>query len=265
MRRLLILFPLLLGIALVGCRNPSNVPVSNTPLPQMEIELNTPIASDPSPPPTITPTPIVLTDPVQLTATVWESLPKAPVLMYHRFNPQPGASSYRYTTSLNDFDRQLHALYDAGFSLVSLTDWLQGNIHLQNGRRPLIITIDDLFYADQISLTEDGNPALYSGVGRLWDFAQEHPDFNFKVALFYNLGDKGYANHYQNGSFTVQDGWRQARAEAIAWCLETAPSPSTTFSNTPSSTSSPHRRSCGSWRKMTKPCAQPWHWPAGRT
>jgi hypothetical protein len=220
MRRLLTLLPLLLGIALVGCRNPSNVPVSNTSLPQVEIELNAPIAVETTLPPTITPTPTVLADPVQLTATVWESLPKAPVLMYHRFNPQPGASSYRYTTSLADFERQLIALYDAGFSLVSLTDWLQGNIHLQEGRRPLIITIDDLFYADQISLTEDGNPAPYSGVGLLWDFAQEHPEFNFTVALFYNLGDKGYANHYQNGIFTIQDGWRQARAEAIAWSLD---------------------------------------------
>jgi hypothetical protein len=220
MRRLLTLLPLLLGIALVGCRDPSIVPISNTILPLVEIELHTPTVIETTLPPIITPTPTVLTDPVQLTATVWESLPKVPVLMYHRFNPQPGASSYRYTTSLDDFDRQLHALYEAGFSLVSLTDWLQGNIHLQEGRRPLIITIDDLFYADQISLTEDGNPALYSGVGRLWDFAQEHPKFNFTVALFYNLGDKGYANHYQNGTFTVKDDWRQARAEAIAWSLD---------------------------------------------
>jgi hypothetical protein len=214
------LLPLLIGIALVGCRNPPNMPISNTPLPQVEIELNMPTAVETTLSPTITPTPTVLAEPVQLTATVWESLPKAPVLMYHRFNPQPGASSSRYTTSLTDFDRQLNTLYAAGFSLISLTDWLRGNIHLQDGRRPLIITIDDLFYADQISLTEDGNPALYSGVGRLWDFAQEHPDFNFTLALFYNLGDKGYANHYQNGTFTVQDGWREARAAAIAWCLE---------------------------------------------
>jgi hypothetical protein len=140
--------------------------------------------------------------------------------MYHRFDPRPGGTAYRYTTSLADFDQHLSALYEAGFSLVSLDDWLRGNIHLQAGRRPLIITIDDLFYADQISLDETGQPAPYSGIGRLWAFAQEHPQFNFKVALFYNLGDKGYANQYANGVFTVQSGWREARTHAIAWCIE---------------------------------------------
>ncbi len=168
----------------------------------------------------ITPTPTLLSEPAQLSATVWEELPRVPVLMYHRFNPQPGARSSRYVTSLSNFEQQLNALYEAGFSLVSLTDWLRGNIQLQEGRRPLIITIDDLFYGDQLSLDKNGDPALYSGVGLLWHFSQVNPDFNFEVALFYNMGDKGYANHYENGVFSVRQGWREERAEAIAWGIE---------------------------------------------
>lgn len=210
----------------IRAQMPSSQPAPQTPLPPVktDVEVNNPDESVPMPP-TITPTPIPLSEPVQLTATVWEELPRVPVLMYHRFNPQPGARSYRYTTSLSDFESHLTALYESGYSLVSLSDWLRGNIHLQAGRRPLIITIDDLFYGDQISLDKNGEPAPYSGVGLLWHFSQEHPNFNFEVALFYNMGDKGYANHYENATFSVRDGWRQARAEVIVWGIENGAMP----------------------------------------
>lgn len=204
----------------MGCQSVPQAPLPDNPRPQMEAVAEDPKPAEPTPTATIVPTPTVLSEPIHLTATVWEELPQVPILMYHRFDPRPGSISYRYSTSLADFDQHLSALYEAGFSLVSLDDWLRGNIHLQAGRRPLIITIDDLFYADQISLDETGQPAPYSGIGRLWAFAQEHPQFNFKVALFYNLGDKGYANQYANGAFTVQSGWREARAHAIAWSIE---------------------------------------------
>ena len=168
------------------------------------------VAPDPSPTP----------KPIRLTATVWQQAPQVPILMYHRFNTQPGGTSYQYTTSLADFDGHLQALYDAGFSLVALSDWLRGEIHVPAGRRPLILTIDDLYYGDQLILDEYGNPASYCGIGRLWRFSQEHPDFNFHAALFYNLGDKAYANQYSNGYFSVQDGWREDQAKAIAWGIQ---------------------------------------------
>lgn len=178
-----------------------------------------PTRADPIPTPTHRP-PTPTPEPVRLTATVWEEKPQVPILMYHRFDPGVGASSTRYKTSLADFSEHLSKLYDAGFSLVSLDDWLRGEIHILEGRRPLIITIDDLFFADQISLDETGQPADYSGVGRLWQFSQDHPEFGFQVSLFYNLGDKPYSNRYANGNFTVQDGWRRDRARAIAWGIE---------------------------------------------
>lgn len=173
--------------------------------------------------PILTPTPTPTKQPpvsVPVTATVWQEAPRAPVLMYHRFDLQDGAAPEEYKISLADFDAQLAALYAAGYSLVPLEDWLQGEIKIPEGRKPLILTIDDLFYADQISLDENGAPASYSAIGRLWQFANTHPDFGFSAALLYNLGDKPYANSYTNGVFSVQDGWRHARAEAIAWAVQ---------------------------------------------
>lgn len=54
----------------------------------------------------------------------------------------------------------------------------------------------------------------------LWQFAQEHPDFGFSVALFYNMGDKYYANQELNNWFVKGDGWEDALARAIVWCIE---------------------------------------------
>jgi len=216
-----ILIAIIVAVSLTACLAPTTVEVTND-VPQKP-DLNAlniaPTRPEPSPTPTQLP-PTPTPDPITLTATVWKEKPQVPILMYHRFDPGVGASSSRYKTSLTAFSEHLSSLYEAGFSLVSLDDWLRGEIHIPEGRRPLIITIDDLFYADQISLDKTGQPADYSGIGRLWQFSQDHPDFGFQVALFYNLGDKPYSNRYANGVFTVQDGWRRDRAKAIAWGIE---------------------------------------------
>ncbi len=212
---------LLVVIGLTACYLPletqADIPESAPTLPAAPQNLILAVEVTPTPQ-AVTPEPTA--EPVPLTATVWKQMPQVPILMYHRFNPNSGAYSATYMTSLADFDNHLSELYTAGFSLIALQDWLRGEIHLQEGRRPLIITIDDLYYADQLSLDENGQPAPYSGVGHLWQFSQANPNFNFNAALFYNLGDKGYANQFQNGSFTVQPGWREARAEAIAWGIQ---------------------------------------------
>lgn len=216
-----ILIAIIIAVSLTACLAPTTVEVTND-VPQKP-DLNAlniaPTRPEPSPTPTLLP-PTPTPDPITLTATVWEEKPQVPILMYHRFDPGVGARTTRYKTSLTEFSEHLSSLYESGFSLIALDEWLRGEIHIPEGRRPLIITIDDLFYADQISLDETGQPADYSGVGRLWQFSQDHPDFGFQVALFYNLGDKPFSNRYSNGVFTVQDGWRRDRAKAIAWGIE---------------------------------------------
>ena len=230
LKRLLLFF---LASLLSACYVPGPTASQNVRIPTVKIDWFTPVSSTPNPSPTPSPQPSFTPQFIHRTATVWEGIPQVPILMYHRFEPQAGAYSYSYTTSLTDFDGHLNALYEAGFSLVSLSDWLEGRISVPEGRRPLIITFDDLFYADQLSLDEANQPAAYSGAGRLWQFSQSHPDFNFHLALFYNFGDKSYANSYTNGAFTVQDGWRQDRAEAIAWGIENGAIPMNHFYSHP--------------------------------
>lgn len=147
---------------------------------------------------------------VHLVATVWEEEPRLPILNYHQFSPESAKFSTAVKTRLPDLQAHLQSLYDSGYSLVSLEDWLKGDLHVPEGRRPLIITMDDLFYNNQLSLTEGGDPDPSTGIGVMWEFSQAHPDFGFQLALFANLGDKLYANP----SFPT---WEDKLGEAIAW------------------------------------------------
>jgi hypothetical protein len=141
-------------------------------------------------------------------ATVWTAEPRLPILTYHRFLPDTYDHSTNVKMRLGDFRLHLESLYESGYSLVSLGDWLAWDLQVPPGRRPLVLTIDDLFFADQISLTEAGEPSPDSGIGVLWQFSQAHPDFGFAVALFPNLGDKLYL------------GGEDALARVIVWCIE---------------------------------------------
>ncbi|MDI6770216.1 MAG: hypothetical protein QMD04_11155, partial [Anaerolineales bacterium] len=67
--------------------------------------------------------------------------------------------------------------------------------------------------SNQIALLDDGTPAPETGIGMLWQFYQEHPDFGFHVILFANLGDKLYAN-------PDKPNWQDKLARAIVWCID---------------------------------------------
>lgn len=155
-----------------------------------------------------------------VTATIWPGDPQAPVLLYHHFIPDSAPANDTHI-HLSEFRSELQTLYADGYSLVPLGDWLRGDVHVAAGRRPLILTIDDLFFADQIYLLPDGTPAPSTGIGILWQFSQEHPDFGFAVALFANLGDKAYPNFIQgNGGTRVGSGWQDSLARTIVWCID---------------------------------------------
>lgn len=158
----------------------------------------------------VVPTPTSIPEPalVFLEATVWTSQPRVPVLVYHRFLPDHYPYSTKVKMRLGDFRDQLERLYRSGYTLIALDRWLSGEILVPEGRRPLILTIDDLFFADQVALTEDGVHSIETGLGVLWQFAQEFPEFGNAVALFPNLGNKLYP------------GGEEVLAQVIAYSIE---------------------------------------------
>ena len=104
-------------------------------------------------------------------------------------------------------------LYESGYVTISLERWLAGDLRVPEGKRPLVLSMDDLFYRNQIVLTAEGTPSDQTGLGAAWKFSQEHPDFGFHWALFSNLGDKPFGE----GTQAEQD---IQLANVIVWCLE---------------------------------------------
>jgi hypothetical protein len=94
----------------------------------------------PSPvPPTITPlptaTPTATPVPYYINAQVWSGNLQVPILIYHQFgNDDHDLTSMWVTQSV--FKEQLQKLYDAGFSLISLTSWLDGTFSVPTAENP---------------------------------------------------------------------------------------------------------------------------------
>jgi hypothetical protein len=209
----LIMILFLFGISACAVQPSSDIPTTAAPF-------STPTAAI-----TATPLPSVTAtlgvDQVSLTATYYAADPVVPILTYHHFkNDNPEDVSDSMKVKYSDFREQLQSLYDAGYTLVPLETWLRGDLSLEAGRRPLVLSLDDLYFADQLYLNEDGTPSNRSGLGILWEFYQEHPDFGYSAALFYNLGDKLYGNHMTTTWFIVTDGWEEALAKVIVWGIE---------------------------------------------
>ncbi len=154
-------------------------------------------------------TPVAHSDqPPSITATVWSADPIVPVLAYHQFQ-EHGLSGPTHVR-IDDFNAELLGLYNAGYVMVPLRDWLSGDLRVPAGKRPIIFTMDDLFYHNQIRFNPDGTIDPTTGLGASYAFSQAHPDFGFHWALFMNLGDHPYAAPNQ----------QDLLVQAITWCLE---------------------------------------------
>ena len=175
-------------------------------------------------PPTVTPTATQV--PFYVDALVWDSKLKVPILIYHQFVPDYGNTDAT-KMRLADFRDQLQQYYDNGFSLIPLKSWLDGTFTLPEGKKPLVITLDDLWFGNQIYIRDDGSISPNSGLGVLWQFSQDHPDFGFHAALFAINGDKYYPEKEVDGAFYAADGvdfysksWHIKLGQTVAWALD---------------------------------------------
>lgn len=179
-----------------------------------------PTQTEPAPTATLLPTPTQTPIPLTMEATIWSSDPVIPILNYHRFTPNSRDKTSGMVRYLGDLKNDLKSFYDSGYTLISLDDLLSGNIRVPVGRRPLILTIDDAYFANQFSLNEQGGASEFSAVGTIYRFSEEHPDFGFEIAMFANFGDKHYANSFTGTWWYEAEGWEQALADTIAWGIE---------------------------------------------
>lgn len=176
-----------------GTPTPTSTPTASlSPTPDVQ----TPLASaTPEPTPEVSETPEPSKEPDLSIRTDYENfLPnesgEIPVIMFHRFIEAYEPDTEKdYTTTLGEFEALLQTLYDEGYRLISMKDFIECNIQVPAGYRPMVFTFDD-GTAGQFSLIEENgslvlNPKTAAGV--MVAFNEKHPDFGLKGIFYVNM------------------------------------------------------------------------------
>lgn len=119
---------------------------------------------------------------------------KIMVVMFHNFVDAYKKGDKDYTTTFNDFRTLLQTLYDSGYRLISLSDYMSGSISTPAGFIPMVFTFDD-GTAGQFNLVEENGKVSVnrqSAAGIMEEFNGIHPDFGLKGTFFVNLGDNTF-------------------------------------------------------------------------
>ena len=104
------------------------------------------------------------------------------ILEYHKID-QP---EERWTRTPDNFRRDLRRLWEKGYRLVALTDYLEGKIAVPRGTTPVILTFDDSSPGQFRYLERPGEPVLdpECGLGILEAFARERPEFGRAATVY---------------------------------------------------------------------------------
>jgi hypothetical protein len=132
--------------------------------------------------------------PIDLNAVKPDESGKIMVVMFHNFVDTYKKGDKAYTTTFGDFRNLLNTLYDSGYRLISLSDYMNGNIDTPAGFIPIVFTFDD-GTSGQFNLVEDNGRLVVNGesaVGIMEEFAGTHPDFGLKGTFFVNLGNNTF-------------------------------------------------------------------------
>jgi len=124
-------------------------------------------------------------------------LGKVPIMMYHGIkNMKNSETNYilgnvdkdGYTRTVEAFRNDLDFYYKSGYRMVRLTDYINGNIDVDYGYSPIILTFDD-GNENNIKVTgldASGNIIIdkNSAVGVLEEYKKKYPDYNVTAIFF---------------------------------------------------------------------------------
>lgn len=104
------------------------------------------------------------------------------ILMYH----QIGDTEAEWMRTPQNFKRDLLKLYENDYRLISLLDYINGNMDIDAGKSPVVITFDDATRSqfNYIETNEGVKLDPDCAVAILEDFCSKHPDFG-NAATFY--------------------------------------------------------------------------------
>ena len=119
---------------------------------------------------------------------------KIMVVMFHKFVDKYEKGDKNYTTTFDDFQNLLKTLYDSGYRLINLNDYLNNKINVPAGLIPIVFTFDD-GTAEQFNLEHENGTLVAnkkSAVGIMEEFNKIHPEFGLKGTFYVNLGDNTF-------------------------------------------------------------------------
>lgn len=124
-----------------------------------------------------------------------------PIMMYHGIvDMKSSETDYTggnvdkdgYNRTTEAFREDLEFYYKNGYRMIRLTDYIDGNIDVEYGKSPIILTFDDGNENNLKvkGLDEDGNIIIDENcaVGILESFKEKYPDYNITATFFVNGG-----------------------------------------------------------------------------
>ena len=218
MKKCCILFFLVFAIVLSGCTNSSNDMGDSETLSQqtgdLEEDANEVVQDEPE------------DEEIDYEKVKPNENGQVMILMYHGIDEEEA----EFVRTPENFRKDLKTLYDKGYRLISLGDYIENNIKVEAGYTPVILTFDDGLQ-NQFNMIEDDKGYIIDpdcAVGILEDFCEEYPDFGKAASFFvyyptpfrqkelieekfkflvdngYEIGNHGYS-HENLGKVSIDD------------------------------------------------------------
>lgn len=128
------------------------------------------------------------------------------VVMYHGILDNPP-----YHRTREDFLKDLAYLYEHGYYLVPLSDFLEMDMDVPAGKTPIVLTFDDGLSTTFNLVEGPEGPAAdpESAIGLLEGFVAEHPDFGKAASLFIHVSGnfEGGGTESQRLQWLVDNGY----------------------------------------------------------
>ncbi|TCK92396.1 polysaccharide deacetylase [Natranaerovirga hydrolytica] len=105
------------------------------------------------------------------------------VVMYHGIMDNPP-----YHRTVDDFMKDLQYMYDNGYRLITMSDYVDHRIDVEAGYTPIVLTFDDGLESTFSLVEENGEwvPAPNTAIALIEEFAEENPDFGKAATLYIN-------------------------------------------------------------------------------
>lgn len=127
-----------------------------------------------------------------------DELGSVPIMMYHGIeNKKNSDTKYiggnvdkdGYNRTTEAFRKDLEFYYQNGYRMISLNDYVDGNIDVEFGKTPIILTFDDGKVDNFKVLSKKGDKLEIDpncAIGILEEFKEKYPDFNVTATFFVN-------------------------------------------------------------------------------